>query len=206
VLQLHSCVQPAHSGAYDQHREPGLRRLAALLRAGPLERAGPRVDGQFLQPQVKFLGRDLGTDGQADAVPQPLRGADRELAGAGVPVGLEERRRLGPDQGDIVLARDVPEFPVHADDLHFYLDRTHFLVAGQLVEQAPQGHRVRVLHRSVDFRVARPEDFRTVLRHRCTSVAVSGAAFRIPVKSCQLNDVTEPGRPIVRRLYRLFCL
>jgi hypothetical protein len=132
-------------------------------RLGPLERPSPRVDGQLFQPHLQFGGRNLGARGERHAAGQAFNRADREVAGAAVPVRLEEIDRLGPDHVHIRRVRhrrDLDKPGRESPDGY----RLQAFIAGELVENPAQHQGVGELDGVLDGRVAGLQQFRA-LRH-----------------------------------------
>ncbi len=108
---------------------------------------------------VKVLAGQIPAQHQAQADRQALARADPDDARAAVAVGLQEVGGLGAEQRDIRLAgrrNGLGEAGLHVPQAGL----RHLGIAGELVDEAAQHHRIGIGDRVLDGRVVRRPQLR----------------------------------------------
>ena len=157
LLQLDGGVQAAHAGADHRHGEFLQPRGIGLF--PPVQRADRRVERQLVDVVLEVLALQRLAEHQGQAGGKPVAGADVDAAGAAVAVGFEELDGLAAEQRDVGFGCGRGDVEV-AGQHHLHAGSRHFRIAGELVEQAAQDHRIGVGDRVLDHRVVRSPQLR----------------------------------------------
>ncbi len=129
----------------------------------PVETPHPRVQRELLEAELELLVVDLLPQGEAQAHRKPLLGADAERSGARGAIPVEEVDRLAAQHRDVLLAGNLHR-RLKARRIDRDAGRGDLLVAGQLVQETSEHHRLGVLEGQRDLFPTRVEKLRPVGR------------------------------------------
>ncbi len=156
TLEVHCGVEAGKARADDADQE--LLPLFRRRRLAPAEAANEWIERGGFQPHVPFLFGNVLAGGQRQAVLQALPGAEIGDCRTRLAVGLEPGEGLVPEQRHIAFARHHADTARRAIGTAFAhrrgFGREYRLVAGQLIEQPAQYHRIGIAQGILDRFVA----------------------------------------------------